>query len=214
MRLREVQVLQSPFGSIQLDHPGAKYDVISAKAPLSRVTAEPVVEKLRILMLSASPEGDLRITREHTRIRKAVEAALHRDLVEFEVRLSATAADLQEGIAKFRPHVVHFAGHGADKLIQLERDLDERHEGVVITERALAAACAATTMLMDSIAPSMPDRTRHICRLQRPVIGYFQECLYRLGGRRPPLSSRRITGPLQEETTSCLPLRVWYLRSV
>ncbi|MEV6218615.1 CHAT domain-containing protein [Nocardia sp. NPDC051833] len=144
MRLRDVHVLQSPFGTSQLDHTGAKYDVISAKAPLVRATAEPAVEKLRILMLGASPEGDLRITREQARIRKAVEAALHRDLIEFDVRLSATAADLQEGIAKFRPHVVHFAGHGADKLIQLERDLDEQHEGVVVTERALAAACAAT----------------------------------------------------------------------
>ncbi|WP_297614996.1 CHAT domain-containing protein [Nocardia sp.] len=144
MRLREVQVLQSPFGSGTLDHTGAKYDVISGKAALGRATAKPVAEILRILMLGASPEGDLRITREHTRIRKAVEAALHRDFVEFDVRLSATAADLQEGIAKFRPHVVHFAGHGGDKLIALERDLDEQHEGVVVTESALAAACAAT----------------------------------------------------------------------
>ncbi|MFE5284845.1 CHAT domain-containing protein [Nocardia sp. NPDC056611] len=144
MRLREVHVLQSPLGSSTLDHTGAKYDVISGRSTLGHASAESAAETLRILMLGASPRGDLRITREHTRIRKAVEAALHRDRVQFDVRLSATAADLQEGIAKFRPHVVHFAGHGNDKLIALERDLDEHHEGVVVTERALAAACAAT----------------------------------------------------------------------
>ncbi|GGK63678.1 CHAT domain-containing protein [Nocardia camponoti] len=144
MRLREVHVLQSPFGSSTLDHTGAKYDVISGKTTPAFRSSEPQVEKLRILMLGASPEGDLRITREHTRIRKAVETALHRDLIEFDVRLSATASDLQEGIAKFRPHVVHFAGHGGEKLVALERDLDEQHEGVAVTESAFAAACAAT----------------------------------------------------------------------
>ena len=34
MRLREVQVLQSPFGNNMLDHTGAKYDVVSGKAAL------------------------------------------------------------------------------------------------------------------------------------------------------------------------------------
>jgi hypothetical protein len=38
MRLREVQVLQSPFGSNMLDHTGAKYDVVSGKAALRQPT--------------------------------------------------------------------------------------------------------------------------------------------------------------------------------
>ena len=95
-------------------------------------------------MLGASPEGDLRVTREHTRIRKAVEAALHRDQVEIEVRLSATTQDLQEGIAKFRPHVVHFSGHGDEQLISFEDDVDDFHDGVVVTASAFASACEAT----------------------------------------------------------------------
>ncbi|WP_158894059.1 hypothetical protein [Amycolatopsis anabasis] len=109
-----------------------------------RALSAPKAEKLRILMLGASAQGDLRITREHTRIRRAVEAALHRDQVDIEVRLSATTQDLQEGIAKFRPHVVHFSGHGDEQLISFENDVDDFHEGVVVTASAFASACEAT----------------------------------------------------------------------
>lgn len=76
-----------------------------------RELREPKPEKLRILLLGASSEGDLRVGREQARIRKAVEAALHRDYVDFDARPAATTADLLDGITKFRPHVVHFSGH-------------------------------------------------------------------------------------------------------
>ncbi|MFS8104662.1 hypothetical protein LFM09_46925 [Lentzea alba] len=109
-----------------------------------RAIGAPKSEKLRILMLGASPEGDLRITREHSRIRKAVETSLHRDQVEFDLRLSATRQDLQEGIVKFRPHIVHFSGHGSEQLISFEDDVDEFHAGVVVTASAFASVCAAT----------------------------------------------------------------------
>lgn len=122
-----------------------KAAVSEAKAEKAlRALTTPRVEKLRILMLGASSEGDLRITREHARIRRAVEVALHRDQVELEVRLSATTQDLQEGIAKFRPHVVHFSGHGNEQLISFEEDMDEFHAGVVVTASAFASACEAT----------------------------------------------------------------------
>lgn len=109
-----------------------------------RALSAPKAEKLRILMLGASSEGDLRVTREHTRIRRAVEAALHRDQVEIDVRLSATTQDLQDGIAKFRPHVVHFSGHGDEQLISFEEDVDDFHTGIVVTASAFASACQAT----------------------------------------------------------------------
>lgn len=105
---------------------------------------EPKPEKLRILLLGASAEGDLRVGREQARIRKAVEAALHRDYVDFDARPAATTADLLDGITKFRPHVVHFSGHSNSTLIAFEDDLDEVHESVVVTARAFASAIQAT----------------------------------------------------------------------
>ncbi len=104
----------------------------------------PKVERLRVLILGAASEGDLRVGREQKRIRAAVESALHRDLIELDVRPAATTSDLLDGITKFRPHVVHFSGHSNDDLIVFENELDEHHRGVIVTAQAFANAVAAT----------------------------------------------------------------------
>jgi hypothetical protein len=105
----------------------------------------PKQEKLRILILGASSDGGLRVGREQKRIRAAVESALHRDLVELDVRPAATTADLLDGISQFRPHVVHFSGHSGADVIEFEDDVDERQDaGVIVTARAFANAVAAT----------------------------------------------------------------------
>jgi hypothetical protein len=104
----------------------------------------PKPEKLRVLILGASSEGDLRVGREQKRIRAAVESALHRDLIELDVRPAATTGDLLDGITRFRPHVVHFSGHSSEDLIVLEDDQDEAHEGMIVTARAFARAIEAT----------------------------------------------------------------------
>ncbi|MEU2946992.1 hypothetical protein ABZ617_13250 [Nocardiopsis alba] len=104
----------------------------------------PKPEKLRVLMLGSASAGDLRVSREQSRIRNAVESALHRDLVELDARPSATTRDLLDGITRFRPHVVHFSGHSSEDLIEFEDDLDQHHEGVVVTARAFASAVNAT----------------------------------------------------------------------
>jgi hypothetical protein len=104
----------------------------------------PKPEKLRVLMLGASSEGDLRVGREQARIRSMVERALHRDLIELDVRTAATTADLLDGVTRFRPHVIHFSGHSNEDLIVFERDLDERHEGAIVTARAFRRAVTAT----------------------------------------------------------------------
>jgi hypothetical protein len=103
----------------------------------------PKVERLRILMLAASSEGDLRVGREQSRIRAAVESAHHRDLIEFEAKTSATTADLLDGLTKFRPHVVHFSGHSDEKLIVFEDNLDDQHSGVVVDAKVFASALGA-----------------------------------------------------------------------
>ncbi|MDF3049422.1 MAG: hypothetical protein K0R87_1060 [Pseudonocardia sp.] len=105
-----------------------------------RETRPPKAERLRILMLAASSDGDLRVGREQAQIRAAVESATHRDLVEFDVRTSATTADLLDGLTKFRPHVIHFSGHGSDELVVFEDDVDSGHCGVVVKAGAFASA--------------------------------------------------------------------------
>jgi hypothetical protein len=70
---------------------------------------QPKAGKLRILLLGSTAAGDLRVGREQSRIRAAVERALHRDAVELDARPAATTADLLDGITRFRPHVVYFS---------------------------------------------------------------------------------------------------------
>ncbi|AYE95822.1 hypothetical protein C0J29_14420 [Mycobacterium paragordonae] len=104
----------------------------------------PLPEKLRVLILGASSEGDLRVGREQKRIRAAVQSALHRDLIEIDARPAATANDLLDGLSGFRPHVLHFSGHSNQSLIVFEDERDEPHEGVIVTARAFMRAMRAT----------------------------------------------------------------------
>lgn len=108
------------------------------------VLRAPKPEKLRILLLGSASEGDLRVGREQKRIRSAVESALHRDLVELDVRPAATTEDLLDGITKFRPHVVHFSGHSNEDLIVFEREQDNHHRGHPVPAQAFIRAIAAT----------------------------------------------------------------------
>ena len=104
----------------------------------------PSPEPLRVLMLGASAEGDLRVAREHARIRRAVQAAQHRDSVEIDARPAATIDEFLEGISRFRPHVIHFSGHAAGDELVFERDEDGHHIGRTVTASAFAKAIMAT----------------------------------------------------------------------
>lgn len=121
--------------------------IVGAESAVDHVRRQlptPKPEKLRVLILGATSEGDLRVGREQKRIRSAVESALHRDQIELDVRPAATTADLLDGITKFRPHVVHFSGHSDHDLIVFEDEKDEPHQGVIVTARAFARAIQAT----------------------------------------------------------------------
>jgi hypothetical protein len=62
----------------------------------------PKVELLRILYLTATSEGDLRVDKEVRRVQAGVRAATHRDLVQIEHMPAATPADLLDGLARVR----------------------------------------------------------------------------------------------------------------
>lgn len=112
--------------------------------PARAARKQPKPEKLRTLLLGASPEGDLRVAREQQRIRSAIESALHRDVIEFDVRPAATAHDLLEGVTAFRPQVIHFSGHSADATLLFEAGRDELHYGIGISLDAFAQVVEAT----------------------------------------------------------------------
>lgn len=120
--------------------------VASAEANVARLQQHlpaPRPEKLRILLLTSSGEGDLRVGREIRQIRAAVKAAAHRDYVDLDVRSAATPQDLLDGITEFRPHVVHFSGHSDEKFVVFEEDTDDPNSGVAIPAEVFARALRA-----------------------------------------------------------------------
>jgi CHAT domain len=100
----------------------------------------PKVERLRILYLTAASEGDLRVDKEIRRVKAGVQAATHRDLVQLEHMPAATASDLLDGLARFRPQVVHFSGHAGPDVLAFDTDADTNDSGHLVTATAFAKA--------------------------------------------------------------------------
>ena len=138
-----------------------------------RVLPQPKPEPLRILMLGASSDGGLRIGREQKRIRAAVNSAELRDCVELDAHPAATAEDLLDGLARFRPHVVHFSGHSGIDSLEFEKDRDDLHEeGQVVTATAFASAIAATDTPPILVLLNSCDSAAHIDALVERVVPF------------------------------------------
>jgi hypothetical protein len=68
----------------------------------------------RILFLAANPAGSspLRLDQEIRSIDRALRSAGVRERFELEQSWAVTIADLQEGLLRFQPDLVHWSGHG------------------------------------------------------------------------------------------------------
>lgn len=105
--------------------------------------ATPRPEPLRILYLTAAAGGDLRVDEEIRRVKAGVRAATHRDLVRIDHRPASTCSDLLDGLTQFRPHVVHFSGHGNEALLIFDTGSDAHGAGQPVTAAAFARAISA-----------------------------------------------------------------------
>lgn len=103
----------------------------------------PKPEQLRILYLTASSEGDLRVDEEMRRVKAAVRASTHRDLVQIEHMPAATTSDLLDGLSRFKPHVVHFSGHASEAVLVFDTGDDGHGHGKVLDGSAFAMALGA-----------------------------------------------------------------------
>lgn len=122
-------------------------------ARLSRPTVhyvhmrEPEPEKLRVLYMTASPPGatdPLRLDAEVNNVLRAIRGSRHRDLIDIRPRPAASPQDLIDGINDFRPHVVHFSGHGGpDGLLFDNASVTDPQERLV-SFASLAKLLAAT----------------------------------------------------------------------
>ena len=68
--------------------------------------------KLKILYLSANPILNLRTDTEYNRLKKIVKSSDYRDYIKLDGEVSTTIDDLISKLNKFKPHILHFSGHG------------------------------------------------------------------------------------------------------
>jgi hypothetical protein len=72
--------------------------------------------KIRILFLSANPRGTkkLDLIKESNAIEDEIDSAGYGDQFSFKQRNEASVSRLQQFLIKYKPQIVHFAGHGND----------------------------------------------------------------------------------------------------
>ena len=73
-------------------------------------------EKLTILVLAANPDDtdQLKLDEEVRAIDRALREGEYRDRFELRAHWAVRVEDLQGLLLRYRPHVVHFAGHGSE----------------------------------------------------------------------------------------------------
>ncbi len=82
------------------------------KKIISRVVPE---SKIQILFLAANPidTNPLRLDEEIRSIDRALREATFRDRFNIEQQWAVRVQDLQSHLLRFKPHIVHFSGHGS-----------------------------------------------------------------------------------------------------
>lgn len=114
----------------------AKADAL-ARGAQPQPQAQPA-EPLRVLFLAADPTDydELDLGKEATLVEDALAARRVRDRVRVDTLWSVTADALIKGLLRYKPHVLHYVGHGSEQGEPVLRGPEG--QGVPVTQRALA----------------------------------------------------------------------------
>ncbi len=88
-----------------------------ATDPMRMPKTDPSIDKIRILFLTANPTDTnrLRLDEESRAIDQSLRRAEFRDRFVLEQFQAVRVSDLQECLLRFKPHIVHFSGHGSEE---------------------------------------------------------------------------------------------------
>lgn len=92
----------------------------------------------KILILTANPKGTdkLRLDEEARDMKEGLRRAKERDCFEIQSEWAVRPRDIRRAILDFKPHIVHFSGHGvAASGLAFENELGQVH---LVTSEALA----------------------------------------------------------------------------
>jgi CHAT domain len=94
------------------------------------------MSKSRILFLAANPAGSqLQLDVESRAIEQKIRATDHRDSLELVTKWAVRPDDLLEYLNEYRPHVVHFSGHGTEEEQIIL--VDDSHRAIPVSAAAL-----------------------------------------------------------------------------
>ncbi len=99
---------------------------------------QPRGDRIRILMFAANPLStpQLALDSEAREIEEKIRLSRDRDSFEIVTRWAVRPADLLRFLNEFRPHIVHFSGHGS-------------HDGIVLSAGDGAAQTVSTAALAE-----------------------------------------------------------------
>ncbi len=91
----------------------------------------------KILILSANPDdtGRLRLDKEVREIEESLQRSEYRDRFRVHQKWAVNFWDIRRALTKYKPQILHFAGHGEKNGLRVEGELGM---SVAIAERALA----------------------------------------------------------------------------
>ena len=117
--------------------PSEHQEVKAAAAKPVPSKKAPVLDTIRILFLTANPTNTnrLRLDEESRAIDQALRRAEFRDRFELDQFQAVRVGDLQDCLLRFKPHIVHFSGHGSEAGEILLQDSSGASRAV--SERAL-----------------------------------------------------------------------------
>lgn len=94
------------------------------------------MNKSRILFLAANPAGSqLQLDVESRAIEQKIRSTDHRDSLELVTKWAVRPDDLLEYLNEYRPHVVHFSGHGTEEEQIIL--VDDSHRAIPVSAAAL-----------------------------------------------------------------------------
>lgn len=105
---------------------GPMFEAISKGQQVGWCGEAGVMDKCQILFLAASPAGtrSLALDDECREIEQKLRAADYRDALTFITKWAVRPDDLLQYLNQFRPHVVHFSGHGSstEEIVLMDKD--------------------------------------------------------------------------------------------
>ena len=118
----------------QLQNPLTKQAAIDTLLQIFQ-HAQPIAQARRILFLAANPAGTtpLQLELEYARLSRELEQA--RDKFSLESCFAANAGEAMQTGLDYKPHIIHFAGHGTGEGILLQNDSKNGYQ--LVTGEAL-----------------------------------------------------------------------------